>query len=160
MFTKLECAQKQHGTSTRSGMDVHVYCLRPKSLSAQVVTRILAWKFSTMTQAELMHSWLNAPENRLCAWEVAKALGLRGASKEIHGDKGRLPWIAARLTRDFFNAKPCLPRLLCRRPALPMVHTISFVGHHPAWDITPFGPMLFLQCYYPPPCRRPPHLAL
>ena len=29
MFTKLECAQKQHGTSTRSGMDVHVYCLRP-----------------------------------------------------------------------------------------------------------------------------------
>ena len=38
MFTKLECAQKQHGTSTRSGMDVHVYCLRPKSLSAQVVT--------------------------------------------------------------------------------------------------------------------------
>ena len=99
MFTKLECAQKQHGTSTRSGMDVHVYCLRPKSLSAQVVTCILAWKFSTMTQAELMHSWLNAPENRLCAWEVAKALGLREASKEIHGDKGRLPWIAARLTK-------------------------------------------------------------
>ena len=36
MFTKLECAQKQHGTSTRTGMDVHVYCLRPKSLSAQI----------------------------------------------------------------------------------------------------------------------------
>ena len=82
MFTKLECAQKQHGTSTRTGMDVHVYCLRPKSLSAQVVTCILAWRFSTMTQAELMHFWLNAPENRLCAWEVAKALGLREASKE------------------------------------------------------------------------------
>ena len=76
MFTKLECARKQHGTSTRTGMDVHVYCLRPKSLSAQVVTCILAWKFSTMTQAELMRSWLHAPENRLCAWEVAKALGL------------------------------------------------------------------------------------
>ena len=99
MFTKLECAQKQHGTSTRTGMDVHVYCLRPKSLSAQVVTCSLAWKFSTMTQAELMHSWLNAPENRLCAWEVAKALGLREASKEIHGDKGSLTWIAARLTK-------------------------------------------------------------
>ena len=99
MFTKLECAQKQHGTSTRSGMDVHVYCLRPKSLSAQVATCILAWKFSTMTQAELMHAWLHAPENRLCAWEVAKALGLREASKEILGDKGRLPWIAARLTK-------------------------------------------------------------
>jgi len=52
-----------------------------------------------MTQAELMRSWLHAPENRLCAWEVAKALGLREVSKEIHGDKGSLPWIAARLTK-------------------------------------------------------------
>ena len=52
-----------------------------------------------MTQAECMHFWLDAVENRLRAWEVAKALGLREASKEIHGDNGRLPWIAARLTK-------------------------------------------------------------
>ena len=77
MFTKLECARKQHGTSTRTGMDVHVYCLMP-----QVVTCILAWKFSTMTQAELMRSWFHAPENRLCAWEVAKALGLLDSQLE------------------------------------------------------------------------------
>ena len=76
MFTKLECALKQHGTSTRTGMDVHVYCLRPKSLSAQVVICILAYDLSKMMQAERMHFWLDAPENRLRAWEVAKALGL------------------------------------------------------------------------------------
>ena len=52
-----------------------------------------------MTQADLKHAWLCAPENRLCAWEIAKALGLREASIEIHGCNGRLPWIAARLCK-------------------------------------------------------------
>ena len=43
MVTKHECAQKQHGTSTRSGVDVHVYCLRPKSLSdAEALGKSLA----------------------------------------------------------------------------------------------------------------------
>ena len=39
------------------------------------------------------------PVGRLCAWEVAKAVGLRDASKEIHGGKPNLPWIAERLTK-------------------------------------------------------------
>ena len=52
-----------------------------------------------MTQADLKHAWLHAPDNRLCAWEVAKALGLHEASIKMHGSNGRLPWIAARLCK-------------------------------------------------------------
>ena len=39
----------------------------------------------TLDQDALRKLWLEAPEDRLCAWEVAKALGLREASKELHG---------------------------------------------------------------------------
>lgn len=74
---------------------IYVYCLRLKPLPV-LFDRLC----STMaSQAECKQFWLDAPKNRLCAWEVAKALGLREASKEIHGGHGRLPWIAARLTK-------------------------------------------------------------
>ena len=52
-----------------------------------------------MDQETLRRAWLDAPANRLCAWEVAKALGLREASKEIHIGNVSLPWIAARATK-------------------------------------------------------------
>ena len=43
--------------------------------------------------------WRAAPLGRLCPWEVAKALGLREASSELHGGEPNLPWIAARVTK-------------------------------------------------------------
>ena len=50
-------------------------------------------------QESLRSFWKSAPDGRLCPWEVAKALGLREASKEIHDGKWNLPWIAERLTK-------------------------------------------------------------
>ena len=52
-----------------------------------------------ITQDSLRHLWHCGQEGRLSAWQVAKALGLREASKELHGDIGNLPWIAARLVK-------------------------------------------------------------
>ena len=51
---------------------IYVYCLRLKPLPVQYDRPC-----STMaSQAECKQFWLDAPKNRLCAWEVAKALGL------------------------------------------------------------------------------------
>ena len=52
-----------------------------------------------MDQESLRALWLHAPEGRLSPWEQAKALGLREASKELHGGKTNLPWIAARVSK-------------------------------------------------------------
>ena len=52
-----------------------------------------------ISQDALRTFWRSAPEGRLCPWEVAKALGLREASKELHGGQANLPWIAARVTK-------------------------------------------------------------
>ena len=52
-----------------------------------------------ITQDSLRHLWHCGQEGRLSAWQVAKALGLREASRELHGDSGNLPWIAARLVK-------------------------------------------------------------
>ena len=52
-----------------------------------------------MDQQSLRAFWLDAPEGRLCPWEQAKALGLREASRELHGGKTNLPWIAARISK-------------------------------------------------------------
>ena len=48
----------------------------------------------------LSAQWKSAQHGRLCAWEMAKALALREASKEIHGGKLNVPWIAARVTKQ------------------------------------------------------------
>ena len=50
-----------------------------------------------MDQAALQRFWLSAAEGQLSPW--AKALGLREASKELHGGAANLPWIAARVTK-------------------------------------------------------------
>ena len=51
------------------------------------------------SQTTLSELWRSAPHGRLSPWEVAKALGLREASKEIHGGQPNLPWIAARVSK-------------------------------------------------------------
>ena len=55
----------------------------------------------TMSQTMLRSLWLgdSAPQGRLSAWDQAKALGLREASKEIHNGRTQLGWIAARVTK-------------------------------------------------------------
>ena len=52
-----------------------------------------------MDQAELRELWLGGRDGRICPWELAKALGLREASKSLHGGQPNLPWIAARVTK-------------------------------------------------------------
>ena len=52
-----------------------------------------------MTQDVMRSLWLGEQHGRLSAWEQAKALGLREASKEIHTGRTRLEWIAARVTK-------------------------------------------------------------
>ena len=51
------------------------------------------------SQEALRTSWRRAPKGRLCAWEVAKAIGFREASKEIHGGVPNIPWIADRVQK-------------------------------------------------------------
>ena len=53
----------------------------------------------SIQQEALRTSWRSAQKGRLCAWEVAKAVGLREASKEIHNGVPNIPWIAARVTK-------------------------------------------------------------
>ena len=53
----------------------------------------------SINQDSLRELWHSAPQGRLSAWETAKALGLREASKELHGGTPNLPWIAARVTK-------------------------------------------------------------
>ena len=52
-----------------------------------------------MDQETLRNAWLPAPDGRLCAWEIAKALAMREASKHIHDGKTNLPWIAERANK-------------------------------------------------------------
>ena len=51
-----------------------------------------------MAQGQLRDLWLQAPAGRLSAWEQAKALALREASRELHG-RTQLAWIAARVEK-------------------------------------------------------------
>ena len=50
-----------------------------------------------MAQEQLRDVWLHAQHGRLSAWEQAKALALREASRELHGRT--LAWIAARVEK-------------------------------------------------------------
>ena len=53
-----------------------------------------------MAAQELLRKfWLSSPPGHLSKWEQAKALGLREASKEIHGGQANVPWICARLVK-------------------------------------------------------------
>ena len=52
-----------------------------------------------LSQDALRRHWLEGHQGRLSAWEVAKALGLREASKEVHEGTINLPWIARRLKK-------------------------------------------------------------
>ena len=52
-----------------------------------------------MDQETLRNFWRSAPDGRLCPWEQAKALGLREASKDLHGGQTNLVWIADRVTK-------------------------------------------------------------
>ena len=50
-------------------------------------------------QQMLRKFWLSSSPGHLSKWEQAKALGLREASKEIHGGQANVPWICARLVK-------------------------------------------------------------
>ena len=50
-------------------------------------------------QQWLRKCWLSSSLGHLSKWEQAKALGLREASKEIHGGQANVPWICARLVK-------------------------------------------------------------
>ena len=54
---------------------------------------------SASSKQSLSAQWKSAQHGRLCAWEMAKVLGLREASKELHGGKPNMTWIAARVTK-------------------------------------------------------------
>ena len=52
-----------------------------------------------MPQAALRDLWLSAPAGRMSAWQQAKALGLREASRELHKGRAQLEWIADRVEK-------------------------------------------------------------
>ena len=45
------------------------------------------------------HVLASSPKCRLCAWEIAKAIGFRGASKELHCGVPNMPWVAERVKK-------------------------------------------------------------
>ena len=51
-----------------------------------------------MAQSSLRDQWHGGKAGCLSPWQQALALGLRAASKEIHGE-ANLPWICARVTK-------------------------------------------------------------
>ena len=71
------------------------------AVSRQVVpVRLVCLSTSaTMSQDDVRSLWLDEQHGRLSAWEQAKALGLREASREIHDGKSQLEWVAARVTK-------------------------------------------------------------
>ena len=52
-----------------------------------------------LSQDALRRLWHDGQQGRLSAWEVAKALGLRQASKELSEGILYLPWVAQRLEK-------------------------------------------------------------
>ena len=53
-----------------------------------------------MALAMALHdAWLKAPPGRLCAWQQARALALREASRMLHGGRSQLDWIAQRVEK-------------------------------------------------------------
>lgn len=52
-----------------------------------------------ISQDSLRELWHGGQTGRLSPWEVAKALGLREASKVVHDGEVRFPWIASRVTK-------------------------------------------------------------
>ena len=52
-----------------------------------------------MSQAALCEAWMSAPAGRMSAWQQAKALGLREASRELHKGRAQLMWIADRVEK-------------------------------------------------------------
>ena len=51
------------------------------------------------TSESLSALWLSAPPGRLSPWQQARALALRDASREIHGGRSQLQWIADRVEK-------------------------------------------------------------
>ena len=54
---------------------------------------------SGVAQTTLQELWRSAPVGRLCPWEVAKALGLREAIKDLHDGQTNEEWIAQRVVK-------------------------------------------------------------
>ena len=52
-----------------------------------------------IAQDTLHDLWHGGQNGRLSAWEVAKAVGFREASKVVHDGQVNLPWIASHLTK-------------------------------------------------------------
>ena len=55
---------------------------------------------SRISQDDLRELWRGGRSDRLCAFELAKALALREASREIHNGEDNLPWVAARVVKN------------------------------------------------------------
>ena len=73
-------------------------------LAIELVSAFQFFAQARMDQTTLQDLWLKAPDGRLCAFEQAKALALREASKELHGPQLNLPWIAERVTKSGADA--------------------------------------------------------
>ena len=55
---------------------------------------------SCNAQQHLQAAWLAARPGCLCAWEQAKALAFREASRELHNGKVKLAWVASKVTKQ------------------------------------------------------------
>ena len=53
-----------------------------------------------LSQDVLREVWRGGQANRMCPWEQARALALREASREIHGGRANVEWVAARVVKN------------------------------------------------------------
>ena len=86
--------------------------LKTRICEGQPITKNTAiCLFRQMSQETLREMWLHAPGGRLSAWQQALAVGLREASRELHGGSGNFQWIAERLTnRTLLTLGACVFR--------------------------------------------------
>ena len=80
-----------------------------------------------MAQEQLRDVWLHAQHGRLCAWEQAKALALREASRELHG-RTQLVWIAARVEKAGVGIRALVHCTSTSMSGMPTTAPLTHVG--------------------------------
>ena len=67
-------------------------CRLAKVHRSHVFPKVGSAGVAMAAQQLLRKFWLSSSPGHLSKWEQAKALGLREASKEIHGGQANVPW--------------------------------------------------------------------
>ena len=89
------CVTPMAGSLARHVVDASPFCSRAFLFHDILPDRFPASDMVASTHLQAL--WLRAPDGCLSPWQQARALAFREASRELHGGKDMLDWIARRL---------------------------------------------------------------